>query len=60
MRWFGFPLLKLPILRNPSAEDIVRRAIRLFPQIEAWFHDGTEGPNIRIQSGIGIHNQQRS
>jgi hypothetical protein len=53
MRWFGFPLLKVPVLRNPSAENIVQHAIRLFPQAEAWLREGIVGPNIRVQMGIG-------
>src|SRR5258708_17704626 len=35
MRWFGFPLLKFPVLRNRSSEDVVAHAIMLFPQVEA-------------------------
>ncbi len=52
MRWFGFPFLKIPLIRNPSAEDIVQRAIRLFPQVEGWLRQGTVGPNIRVQTAI--------
>jgi hypothetical protein len=53
MRWFGFPLLKVPLIRNPSVEDIVEHAIRLFPQAEAWLREGVVGPNIRVETGIG-------
>lgn len=48
MRWFGFPLLRIPLLRNPSAESIVRHAIQLFPQVEAWLKDGVKGPNVGV------------
>lgn len=48
MRWFGFPLIRIPLIRDPSAEDIVRRAIRLFPQVEAWLREGKVGPNVRV------------
>lgn len=51
--WFGFPLIRIPLLRNPSAEDIANRAIRLFPQIEAWLKDGVKGPNIGVMSTPG-------
>jgi len=54
MRWFGFPLLKVPVLRNPSAEDIVQHAIRLFPQAEAWLREGVVGPNVRAQTGANV------
>ena len=52
MHWFGFPVLKVPVLRNPSAEDVVKDAIRVFPQAETWLREGKVGPNIRVQSGI--------
>jgi hypothetical protein len=52
MRWFSIPLLRIPLIRSPSAEDIVQHAIQLFPQAEAWLRDGTVGPNIRVQMGI--------
>ncbi len=52
MRWFGLPLIRVPILRDPSSADIVGRAIRLFPQADAWLRGGVIGPNIRVQSGI--------
>lgn len=57
MRWFGFPLLRVPLLRNPSAEDIVNVAIRMFPQVEAWLRDGVKGPNIGI---MGVPGERRS
>lgn len=43
---FGFPALKVPVLRNPSAADIVKQAIELLPQVEAWLKDNVKGPNI--------------
>lgn len=52
MRWFGFPRLRIPLLRNPSTEHIVEHAIRLFPQAEAWVREGIIGPNIRVHKGI--------
>lgn len=48
LRWFGYPLIKIPWLRNPSPEDIVQRAIAAFPQVEAWLVDGTKGPNVGV------------
>jgi hypothetical protein len=52
MCWFGFPSLRIPLLRNPSAEDVVGHATKLFPQAEAWLREGIVGPNIRVQTGI--------
>lgn len=46
--WFGYPFLRIPLVRNPSAEDIVQEAIRLLPQAEAWLREGIRGPNIAL------------
>jgi hypothetical protein len=54
MRWFGFPLIRIPLIRDPSAEDIVRRAIRLFPQVEAWLREGKVGPNVRVHYRVPV------
>lgn len=48
LRRFGFPLLRIPLLRNPSAETVVRKAIELFPQVEAWLSNGIRGANIAL------------
>lgn len=45
---FGIPLFKVPLLRNPSAQDVVNRAIKLFPQIKTWLNGGLKGPECRI------------
>ena len=52
LQWFGFPMIRIPIVRNPSAEDIVQRVIRIFPQVEAWLRDGVVGPNIGVDTGF--------
>jgi len=54
MRWFGFPLIRVPLIRDPTAEDIVRRAIRLFPQVEAWLREGKVGPNVRVHYRVSL------
>jgi len=59
MRWFGFPLLRLPLLRSPTSPDIVHRAIRLFPQVDAWLKDGIVGPNVRVLD-ISAHSNKYS
>ena len=51
MRWFGFPLIKVPLIRNPSGERIVEMALELFPQINDWFGSGIVGPNVRVTNG---------
>ena len=48
---FGFPWIKVPLLRNPSAQDIVNDVVRLFPQVEAWLREGIKGPNMAV---IGV------
>ncbi len=52
MRWFGLPWMRIPLLRDPTADQIVEKAIRLFPQIEAWLREGVEGPNVRVLPGV--------
>jgi len=49
MRWFGIPFFRIPALRNPSLDKIVKQAVDLFPQAEAWLRDDTVGSNIRVQ-----------
>lgn len=53
---FGIPLFKVPLLRNPSAQDVVKRTIKLFPQIETWLNDGVKGPNVKLVALPGMRN----
>jgi hypothetical protein len=48
MRWFGFPWLRVPFVRNPSGARIVEKAILLFPQIQLWLREGIVGPNVKV------------
>jgi hypothetical protein len=48
LRWFGFPFVKVPLLRNPSADEVAREAIQTFSQVELWFRDKTRGPNVGL------------
>jgi hypothetical protein len=48
---FGFPLIKVPLIRNPSAQDIANQVVRLFPQVEEWLRNGVKGPNMAV---IGV------
>lgn len=48
LKRFALPLLKIPVLRNPSPERVVQRAIELFPQVETWLRQGVKGPNVYV------------
>jgi hypothetical protein len=52
--WFGLSHSKIDFFRERTADRVIDRAMRLFPQVEAWLREGIVGPNISGKSRMSM------